>query len=298
MMTNVHLRLRSRSLSWLRFMERGSAVRRLLHNPVAVGSLVILVVALAFAAWPSLFATHDPLASSADRFAKPGAGHLLGTDNLGRDVYSRIVYGTRTSLIVGGAALGLATIVGSWIGLLSGYLGKGVDLVVQRVMDAVLAFPALVLAMALVAVLGPGLRNAIIAISVTLLPTSVRVVRAATLTEKSQPYTEAAMVLGAGDVRIMFRHILPNVLAPILVLASVYLGAAILLEATLGYLGLGAQPPSISWGSMLNGLALRYLESHPLVAIFPGLAISLTVLALSMLGDALRDILDPRLRHR
>jgi len=201
-------------------------------------------------------------------------------------------------MIVGGAALGLATIVGSVIGLVSGYFGKGVDLIVQRVIDAVLAFPALVLAMALVAVLGPGLRNAIIAISVTLLPTSVRVVRAAALTEKSQVYTEAAMVLGAGDVRIMFRHVLPNVLAPILVLASVYLGAAILLEATLGYLGLGAQPPSISWGSMLNGLALRYLESHPLVAIFPGLAISLTVLALSMLGDALRDILDPRLRHR
>jgi peptide/nickel transport system permease protein len=298
MMTDVHLRLRARSVRWLRFMTGGSIVRRLCQNPGAVGSLVILAVALAFAACPTLFATHDPLASSAERFAKPGTEHLLGTDNLGRDVYSRIVYGSRTSMIVGGAALGLATIVGSVIGLVSGYFGKGVDLIVQRVIDAVLAFPALVLAMALVAVLGPGLRNAIIAISVTLLPTSVRVVRAAALTEKSQVYTEAAMVLGAGDVRIMFRHVLPNVLAPILVLASVYLGAAILLEATLGYLGLGAQPPSISWGSMLNGLALRYLESHPLVAIFPGLAISLTVLALSMLGDALRDILDPRLRHR
>lgn len=273
-----------------------SSFRRVVTNPAAAISIVFLSVVLLFATFPTLLATHDPLVSSRDRFEKPSPTHLMGTDNLGQDVFSRVVHGARTSMQVGLSALAVAIGLGFVLGLISGYVGGWFDLVLQRFMDGLVAFPSLLLAMALVAVFDPGVRNAIIAIGVTLLPGSQRIVRAATIAERRQVYVEAARALGASDARIAFRHIAPNIVAPVLVIASAYLGAAILLEATLGYLGLGAQPPTISWGSILSGVGLRFLESYPWLALFPGLAISLTVLALSMLGDVMRDVLDPRLR--
>lgn len=286
---------RLRLPSWLR---PRSLLRRVLGSWIGAISALILLLVVAFAVAPSLIAPYDPYQSATERFAPPSTQHLLGTDNLARDIFSRIIYGARTSLAVGAAALVLGTIGGSLLGLVSGYFGGAFDMIVQRLMDGLLAIPALLLAMALVSVLGPGLKNAIIAITVTLLPGATRVIRSTALSEKEQQYIEAARTIGAGDSRIIFRHILPNTVAPVLVLASAYLGAAILLEATLGFLGLGAQPPTISWGTMLSNTGLRFLQSHPRLAVFPGLAISVTVFALSMLGDLLRDALDPRLRNR
>lgn len=287
------LRSRSRaSALW----APNSSFRRIVGNPAAAVSIGFLLVVVLFAVFPTVIASDDPLVSSRDRFKAPSVSHLMGTDNLGRDMFARVVHGSRTSMQVGFAALTVAIGAGFVLGLASGYVGGWFDLVLQRFMDALVAFPALLLAMALVSVFEPSLRNAIIAIGITLLPGAQRIVRAATMAERRKTYIEAARAIGASNIRIALQHIAPNIVAPILVIASAYLGAAILLEATLGYLGLGAQPPTISWGSILSGVGLRFLESYPWLALFPGLAISLTVLALSMLGDVMRDVLDPRLR--
>ncbi|MCX6022060.1 MAG: ABC transporter permease [Chloroflexi bacterium] len=263
----------------------------------AFGLAALIALALAALAAP-VIAPYDPLQTGLTRpLSPPTAAHLLGADAVGRDVLSRIIWGARTSLLVGVASVALAVVFGSLLGLLSGYRGGAFDLIAQRVIDTLQAFPSLVLALALMATLGPSLLNLIIAIVVTLIPLKARIIRGQVLALREQQYVEAARALGAGSARMLWRHILPGVLPTIIVIASIDLGQVIIIEASLSFLGLGATPPTPSWGQMLSGSAARYFRDAPLLAIFLGLAISLTVLSINFLGDALRDVLDPRLRR-
>ena len=239
---------------------------------------------------------HDPLELSVDIFDAPSLSHPFGTDDLGRDQLSRIIDGSRMSLYVGLLSVFTGTLTGSFVGLVSGFVGGKLDLAVQRVVDGMLSFPGIVLAMALVSVLGANTTNAVLAISIVIAPSNSRVVRSAVLSVKQNVYVEAALATGASDKRVMFRHVLPNVVAPILILISALLGAAILIEASLSFLGLATQPPDSSWGLMLSTSGREYMEIAPWLAIFPGLAISLTVLSFNLFGDVVRDVLDPRLR--
>jgi peptide/nickel transport system permease protein len=262
----------------------------------AIGAFIILLMIVAAVGAPWI-ATHEyQRIAVGPKLDGPSVDHFLGTDQLGRDLFSRIVYGARASLIVGFMGTLLGVFIGSTIGLVGGYFGGKLDMVLMRLVDAIQAFPTLILALAIVAALGPGLEKAFIAISVTLLARPARVVRASVLSAKATPWVEAAHTVGASDLRIMFRHILPNVMAPIIVLASLVLGIAILIEASLSFLGLGVQPPTPAWGSMLNQAAAGYFETSPHLALVPGIAISLAVFAFNLFGDALRDVLDPRLR--
>lgn len=262
----------------------------------ALGMLVILVVITAAVAAPVL-AIQDPLAQEpADRLAAPSSEHWFGTDDLGRDVLSRVIWGARISLWVGIIAVGIGVVAGTLLGIVSGYFGGKIDLLSQRLLDMVMAFPALILAMVITAVLGTSITNVMIAIGVVIVPNVARVVRPATLSTREQQYIEAAASLGASHLRIVAVHVFPNIVAPIIVLATAVLGNAILTEAALSFLGLGTPPPHPSWGGMLSGSSRLYLEIAPWLAIFPGLAITVTVLGFNLLGDALRDVLDPRLR--
>jgi peptide/nickel transport system permease protein len=243
-----------------------------------------------------LLAPCDPYDSVAGRLQSPNAAHWMGTDNLGRDLLSRLIYGARISMYVGLAAIVIGTGVGVVLGMISGYAGRWVDVVIQRSMDIMMAFPGLILALALVAMLGNSLRNVLIAVAIGAIPQTVRVIRSAVLGAKEQDYVMAARVIGAPSWRIIFRHLLPNIVAPAIVLASVTFGWAIIVEASLSFLGLGIQPPTPSWGAMLSGPARRYMLSAPWMAIFPGLAISAVIFGINVFGDALRDVLDPRLR--
>jgi peptide/nickel transport system permease protein len=220
----------------------------------------------------------------------------LGADFMGRDMYSRIVHGARISLAVGAGAMGLGGIIGISVGLASGYLGGWFDLLLQRLLDIMQALPLLVMAIVMAAALGPSLRNTIIAIAIPLVPTVARVVRSSTLSLREQPFVEAARAVGMGELRIAVRHVLPNTLAPLIVLATAQIGSAILVEASLSFLGLGIPEPHPSWGRMLSESAAEYVRTAPWLVIFPGVAISLTVFGTNLLGDALRDILDPRQR--
>ena len=260
----------------------------------ASGLVILVLVGVAITA--PLIAPHDPLRTSVDTFREPTLGHPFGTDDIGRDQLSRIIIGARISLYVGLISVFAGTLTGSFLGLVSGFVGGKLDLVVQRVVDGLLAFPGIVLAMALVSVLGTNTTNALLAISIVIAPASSRVIRAATLSVKQDVYVEAARAIGATDRRVIFRHVLPNVTAPILVLMSALFGAAILIEASLSFLGLATQPPDPSWGLMLSTGGRRYMEIAPWLAIAPGLAISVTVLAFNLFGDVVRDVLDPRLR--
>ncbi|MEI7873748.1 MAG: ABC transporter permease [Alphaproteobacteria bacterium] len=262
----------------------------------AVGALIVLAFILT-AVFASVMAPIDPTATNARAsLAKPGGVYLLGADFMGRDMYSRIVHGARISLAVGVGAMSLGCILGVSIGLMSGYLGGWVDLATQRVMDIMQSLPLLVMAIVMAASLGPSLRNTIIAIAIPLVPSVARVVRSSTLSLREQPFVEAARAVGMGELRIAIRHVLPNTLAPLIVLATAQLGSAILTEASLSFLGLGIPEPHPSWGRMLSESAAEYVRSAPWLVIFPGLAISLTVFGTNLLGDALRDILDPRER--
>ena len=216
---------------------------------------------------------------------------------MGRDILSRVIHGARISLKVGIIAVAIGTLTGAALGLVSGYFGGMVDFGVQRLMDIILAFPGLILAISLMAVLGANLTNAMIAIGVVIMPSAARVVRGSTLSVKTEQYIDAARAIGCANGRILLRYILPNVAAPIIVLVTIQLGAAIITEASLSYLGLATRPPTPSWGSMLSGAGRVYMLRAPWIAIAPGVAISLTVLAFNLLGDALRDVLDPRLRR-
>lgn len=244
-----------------------------------------------------LIATHDPFRmSSGEVLQPPGNGHLLGTDDLGRDVFSRIVYGARISLWVGFISVGISVGIGAPAGMISAYGGKWIDFAIQRIVDAMFAFPTIILALAIVSVLGKGIVQTTVAVGIVSIPRIARVTRASTLGVISLPYIEAARALGAPAPLIVFRHVLPNILAPLIVLGTAGFGTAMLAEASLSFLGLGTPPPNPSWGTMLSGAAQQYVRSAPYMAIFPGIAISLGVFSFNLFGDALRDIFDPRLR--
>jgi peptide/nickel transport system permease protein len=262
----------------------------------ALGALIVitLVIVGALAPW---IAPYGPNESTNQFYLSPRAEFPFGTDHLGRDMLSRIIAGARISLQVSILAVLLGTGGGALIGLVSGYFGGWVDMVCQRIVDIMLALPGILLALTIAAALGASLQNVILAIGISIIPSAARIVRSAVLSAKENLYVEAATVIGAGPSRVMRGHILPNVMAPIIVIASISLGSAILSEASLSYLGLGVPINVPSWGSMLSGSALRYMIRAPWMAIFPGLALTLVVLGVNMFGDALRDILDPRLRR-
>ncbi|PZC42163.1 MAG: peptide/nickel transport system permease protein [Chloroflexi bacterium] len=279
-----------------RFKRTREFAHRFLRRPAGVVSLVLILIVLFFAVFQNLAATHDPIATNFDaRFEDPSVDHLLGTDNLGRDTFSRVVHGSRTAVLVGLISVAIGLGVGLPYGLLSGYLGGWKDEVAMRVMDALYAFPAILLALIVIAALGTGITNVMIAIGVVFVPGFARIARGSTLSVKRTEYILAAEALGASTLRIAFVHVLPNTLAPIIVQASLSIGFAIIAEASLSFLGLGTQPPDPSWGSMLQA-SQRFLTSEGALAIYPGAAIVLTVLAFNLFGDVLRDLLDPRLR--
>src|SRR5256885_2263640 len=259
--------------------------------------LFIMVIFVWVALSADLIARFDPLSvDSAHRLAAPDWRHWLGTDSFGRDVWSRIIHGARISLAVGIGSTALGASIGVLIGLASGYLSGWVDLVFQRITDILQALPLLVLALVMSAALGPSLPNTIIAIAIPLIPTVSRVIRANKLALRELPFVEAAKSIGMSESRIAFRHVLPNTLAPLIVLATAQLGSTILTEASLSFLGLGIPEPYPSWGRMLSESAAEYVRTAPWLVIFPGVAISLAVFGTNLFGDALRDILDPRQR--
>jgi peptide/nickel transport system permease protein len=262
----------------------------------AAGGAIVLVFVLA-ALFANVIETHDPLSTNARAsLAAPDAEYVLGADMMGRDMYSRIIHGARISLIVGLSSTALGGIIGIVIGLMSGYLMGWFDLIMQRLIDIMQALPLLVLAIVMAAVLGPSLENTIIAISIPLIPNVARVVRSSTLSLREMPFVEAARAGGMSEWRVAIRHVLPNTLAPLIVLGTAQLGSAILVEASLSFLGLGVPEPHPSWGRMLSESAAEYVRQAPWLVIFPGLAISGAVFGTNLLGDALRDMLDPRQR--
>jgi peptide/nickel transport system permease protein len=230
------------------------------------------------------------------RMKPPSAAHWLGTDNLSRDMWSRIVFGARVSMTVGFATIGVAVLLATAVGVSSGYFGGAYDLTVQRVVDAWLSFPYLVIVISVMAVLGPGLLNVVFSLAIIIAAVNSRVIRGATIAVAQTTYVEAARAVGCGHARIILRHILPNVTATVIILATIGLGAAILAESALSFLGFGVPPPYPAWGAMLSGSGRTYMFRAPWMAIWPGVAISLAVFGFNMLGDALRDVLDPRLR--
>ena len=262
----------------------------------ALGGLIVLglVTMAILAPWIAHFDYDETLRGA--RMKAPGAQFWLGTDNLGRDIWSRVVYGARVSVTVGFGAVLIAQVLGAAIGVTSGYLGGKYDIAVQRVVDAWQSFPFLVVILSIMAVLGPGLLNVVLALGVIGAANASRVIRGATLSVAENVYVESARALGCGHLRIMARHILPNVAGTIIVLATIGLGAFILAESALSFLGFGVPPPYPSWGGMLSGAGRSFFSQAPWMAIYPGLAISLAVFGFNMLGDALRDMLDPRLR--
>jgi peptide/nickel transport system permease protein len=266
------------------------------RKPLGAASFVVIVVLVLMAVFAGAIAPYGPYELSLDTLASPGAYHLMGTDEIGRDMFSRVLYGARVSLYVGLIAVTLGTLGGSLLGMISGYFGGWVDSVLQRLVDIVMAFPGLVLALVVISVLGTGTTKSMVAIAVVLIPGAARVVRGVVLSLKERPFVEAARALGGTHLHILRRHVMVNTVAPVIILISITLGNAILIEASLSFLGLGTPLPKPSWGAMLAGTGRRYMEQAPWLALFPGLAISLTVLAFNLLGDAVRDLLDPRLR--
>jgi peptide/nickel transport system permease protein len=256
--------------------------------------VLVLLVMAGFAEWIAPY-SHDTQIPGA-RLRPPGAEFLLGTDNVGRDVFSRIVYGARVSVTVGFLTVLLGNLLATAVGITSGYFRGRYDIVVQRFVDAWQSFPYLIIILSLLAVLGPGLLNVILSLSILVAAAASRVIRGATLSVVEHPYIEAARAMGCGHLRIIVRHVLPNVTATIVVVATIGLGGVILAESALSFLGYGVPPPHPSWGSMLSGSGRTYMYSAPWIAIWPGVAISLVVFGFNMLGDALRDVLDPRLR--
>jgi peptide/nickel transport system permease protein len=264
----------------------------------AIGAAVILLMLVVGALAP-LLAPYDPVINSfSSMLSPPSIQHWLGTDAFGRDVLSRLIYGSRTALLVGFGASVLGATLGAVIGVASAYFGGRVDLYVQRIMDIFLSFPLIVLALALVAILGNSLPNLITAIMIPMIPRCALVIRASALAIREMPYVDAARAAGFSHARIILRHMLPNVMAPYLIMLTAFLGQAILAESSLSFLGLGVQEPTAAWGLMLRGAAVEFAEAAPWMAIFPGVAISLAVFAFNLFGDSLRDALDPRLRNQ
>jgi peptide/nickel transport system permease protein len=262
----------------------------------AVGGAVVALL-LAVALLAGVLAPYDPVAVDfGAMLSRPSTQHWLGTDAFGRDVLSRLIYGSRTALIVGFGAALVGSLLGAVLGVGSAYFGGRLDLYVQRVMDIFLSFPLIILALAIVAILGNALHNVIMAITVPMIPRCALVLRSSALSIREMPYVDAARAAGFGHTRIILRHMLPNVMAPFLILMTSFLGQAILLESSLSFLGLGVQEPTAAWGLMLRGAAVEFAETAPWMAIFPGFAISLAVFAFNLFGDSLRDALDPKLR--
>lgn len=273
---------------------RRMAVRRFLQRKVAVAGLVVILVFVAVAVFAPLIAPYDPIATSWTAIRKaPSALHWMGTDENGRDVLSRVIFGARASMMAGVVSVLIAASIGVPAGLLAGFAGGWTDAILSRIVDAMLSCPFLILAIALAAFLGPDLTNAMIAIGVSTAPRFMRVARAATLDAASNEYVEAARAIGNPAWRVAVRHVLPNIVPPVLVQGTLAIAQAIIAEASLSFLGLGQQPPAASWGSMLNS-AQRFLTQAPWLAVFPGLAIFLVVLSFNLVGDGLRDALDPR----
>ena len=265
-------------------------------KPLGALGAVILLLMIASAVFADQIAARDPLLQDIpNRLRSPGSEFLFGTDRFGRDMFSRVIYGTRVSLYVGLISVAVSTAAGGLIGIASGYLGGKPDLLMQRVVDALMAFPTLVMALIIVAAFGSSISNVIIAIVVALTPRMVRISRAQALSVREELYIVASQSIGVKPFRVMIRHILPNSLAPIIVLATGYLAEAVIAEAALSFLGLGVPPPDPSWGRMLQEGAREYLERAPWLTIFPGIALSLAVFGFTLFGDALRDVLDPRL---
>jgi peptide/nickel transport system permease protein len=272
------------------------ALRRLLKRKAAVGGLVVIAAFVLLALFAPFVVPYDPIATSWSAVRKaPSAAHWFGTDDLGRDILARVIYGARASLMAGAISVAIALSIGIPLGLLSGYRGGFIDALISRITDAMLACPFLILAIALAAFLGPSLGNAMIAIGISATPIFIRLTRGQVMGVKVEDYIEAARAMGNPRWRIALFHILPNIMPALLVQATLAIAAAIIAEAALSFLGLGQQPPAPSWGSMLNS-AQRFLTSAPWMAIWPGLAIFLVVLSFNLVGDGLRDALDPRER--
>ena len=270
---------------------------RLWRNPLArVGMVISAVVVLAAIFGPAL-APYDPVAINlGDRFQPPSREHLMGADHLGRDIFTRVLYGARISIQVGIVSVALGTLVGLILGALAGYVGGRFDTMTMALMDAIYAFPAILLALVLVAVFKPGLVTVMTAIAIVRIPIFARTVRGSVLAEREKEYVDASRSVGQRGHRLITKHILPNITAPLIVVTTTYFATAIVVEASLSFLGLGVPPPAASWGTMLND-GRKYMESAPHLVIFPGLAISLAVLGFNLLGDGLRDVLDPRLKN-
>jgi peptide/nickel transport system permease protein len=286
-------------------ISEGSSPRRWLMGlrtftrrwPLGSAGALIILLMIGSAVFAPFIAPYAPLETDfAAQFSPPTTAHWLGTDAFGRDLLSRIIYGSRTALLVGFASAFLGATLGAILGVASAYFGGHIDLVVQRLVDIFLAFPIIILALAVVSILGTGIGNVIVAITVPMIPNCARVVRSSALAVRQMPYVEAARAAGCGIARIIFRHMLPNVMAPYLIMLTAFVGQAILLEASLSFLGLGVAEPTPAWGLMLRGAAVEFAESAPWMAVFPGLAISLGVFAFNLFGDSLRDALDPKLR--
>ncbi len=274
-----------------------AVIRFARRKPLGACSAAVVVIMVLVAIGADFLAPFDPLQTRYRLMMQPpNATFWLGTDTYGRDILSRIIYGSRTALLVGFTAAFFGATVGAIIGVMSAYFGGKIDLVVQRLMDILLSFPLIVLALAVVAALGIGTTNVIIAITVPMVPRCARVVRASALAIRETPYVDAARAMGFSHMRIMFRHMLPNVVAPYLIMLTAFLGQAILLEASLSFLGLGVAEPTPAWGLMLKGAAVEFAERAPWMGIFPGLAISAAVFGFNLFGDSLRDELDPKLR--
>jgi peptide/nickel transport system permease protein len=268
-------------------------------SPVPAAATLVLLAMIIAAVFANQLAPYDPLKGdySAIRQA-PSMAHLLGTDDLGRDVLSRLIHGSRISLLVGFGAVALGDSLGLLLGLTSAYVGGRFDLLSQRALDVLLAFPGLILATLLMVGLGPGILTIIIAIGITRMPASTRVIRAVALTIKEQAYVDAARVVGASTLRIIIKHVAPQCIAPFMVVATIHLGIAITTEAALSFIGVGVPPPAPSWGTMMGGIISSSFKPPWWLAIFPGLAITLTVLSANLVGDNVRDLLDPKLRGR
>ena len=269
------------------------------NQPLGAAGAVVVFVMIFTAIFADIITPYDPELNAFEfMLTPPNWEYLLGTDQFGRDILARIIYGARTALFVGFSCAFIGAFVGLILGVGSAYFGGTVDLIFQRVMDVFMAFPLIIMAMAVVSIFGPGIENVIIAITIPFIPRCARVVRSSALAIREIPYVDAARALGFSHARIILRHMTPNVMAPFLIMLTAFVGQAILLEASLSYLGLGVQEPTPAWGLMLQGGAEEYSESAPWVAIWPGVAISLAVFGFNLFGDSLRDVLDPKLRSQ
>ncbi len=276
-----------------------SVVRFARSSPIGMVAVGVWVLMFIMAVFAPILSPFDPLEADYGAIrAAPTAEHILGTDQLGRDLLSRIIYGARITLIVSITAVFIGDLIGFVWGIASGYLGKRFDLISQRVVDVLMSFPGLILALLLLVVLGAGLVTVIVAISVTRIPSATRVTRSVVLSIKEMSYVEAAKMIGASNIRIMVRHVAPQVVAPILVVATLHLGGAIFAESALSFLGMGIPPPAPSWGNMLGGVLAAAFRPPWWLVIFPGVAITVAIMAANLFGDAFRDFLDPKLRQR